>query len=116
MKKGKFCEGIIINFIKDKDKLDKESKFSFKTKDDSNYEFESLNNEEKEKEIIDEFYNYKENYEKYNKIVNELVHEILSTIENFKKIFPYSRCFEVEKNFKEFFKEKYYNILLFKSK
>jgi len=116
MKKGTFCEGIIINFIKDKDKLDIENKFIFKTKDDSNYEFEPLNDEKKEKEIIEEFDNYKKNYEKYNQIVNELVHEILSTIENFKKIFPYSRCFEVEKNFKEFFKEKYYNFLLFKSK
>ena len=112
MKNGKIINGIMINITKSDDKI--KNKFYFKTRDESKYEFEHLDNPEKENEIIREYEIYKENYSKYNKTAQECVDKIFTLINNYKSNIQFANSFDVESNFKKLMIDKYYNILLIK--
>lgn len=102
MKDGKLIDGFIINFIEDKI----ENKFYFKLKDNSEYYFKDLNDELKEKEIIEEYNKIKE----YRKNIQNIFSEYRNMIYRIKLVFQYAQGIKIDKDFKETFL-KYYNVI-----
>ena len=99
IKNDKLNEGImIIASIKDINKI--ENIFYFKEKENSQYIFENLDDEKKEKEIVEEFNKYKLNFMEYNKIIKNLVKKIKNETEQFKRNLDYSQ-YVIETNLKK---------------
>ena len=99
MKDNKLIEGIIISI---KDNKDIENKFYFKLKEDSDYEFNYLDDEDREKELIEEF--NKSNFINFKKeiIVDAIkkINEIILEMKN-----DFIKTIEIEDKFKEYFSE-----------
>ena len=106
MKEKKLTEGKVIHI---KDNGDVKHKFYFKLKDDSQYDFEYLNDEKEEKMLIDEFNNSK--FVKFRKTIEDIFSQIERMIDNMKFYFQYGKQLKMGDDFKEDFSDKL-NILM----
>ena len=105
MKNGILCEGFVIN-IKENGYI--ENKFSFKVENNSKYNFEYLNDEIIEIEMIEKYNKYKLNMTKYNEEIQDLFKEKAQKIDLFKNNFDKASKLDIEKELNTF---KFYNIL-----
>ena len=107
-KDNRLIEGSVI-YVKDNDKI--ENKFTFKLNGELNYIFEYLGNEEKEKELLEEFQN--SNFSKYNQFVQNLYNNIEKLISNIKNDaeLKFGRNLIVEDKFKKIFSDDYNSLV-----
>ena len=85
------------------------NKFSFKLKNDLQYDFEYLNDEKKEKILTDEF--NKSNFVKYRETVEGIFSQIENMIDKIKNNFDYAKNLNTGDDFKNYFSDKL-NILM----
>ena len=85
------------------------NKFSFKLKNDLQYDFEYLNDEKKEKILTDEF--NKSNFVKYRETVKDIFGQIENMIDKIKNNFDYAKNLNTGDDFKNYFSDKL-NILM----
>ena len=98
MKEGLLSEGIVIN-INNNEEV--KNKFYFKKQNNSENEFEILNDNTKEKEIIEEFKLL--NFKDYNKTINKIYSELINMILKIKKQFEYAKDNMNKEQFKNIF-------------
>ena len=99
-------EGDAIYF-KDNDEI--ENKFTFKLNDNLQYDFKYLDDEAKEKQLIEEF--KKSNFLKYKKTIQNIFTNIGEMINNMNNNFKYAKNLIIEDNFKKTFNDDY-NLLI----
>ena len=107
-KDNRLIEGSVI-YVKDNDKI--ENKFTFKLNGELNYIFEYLGNEEKEKELLEEFQN--SNFSKYNQFVQNLynsIEKLITDIKNDAEL-KFGRNLIVEDKFKKIFSDDYNSLV-----
>ena len=98
MKEGVFSEGIVIN-INNNEEV--KNKFYFKKQNNSENEFEILNDNTKEKEIIEEFKLL--NFKDYNRTINKIYSELINMILKIKKQFEDAKDNMNKEQFKNIF-------------
>ena len=99
-------KGMAINI---NDNGEVRNKFLFTLKNDLQYDFEYLNDEEKEKMLTDEF--NKSNFVKYRETVEGIFSQIEKMIDEMKKNFDYAKGLNMGDDFKDYFSDKL-NILM----
>ena len=99
MKEGVLSEGIVININNNNEEV--KNKFYFKKQNNSENEFEILNDNTKEKEIIEEFKLL--NFKDYNKTINKIYSELINMILKIKKQFEYAKDNMNKEQFKNIF-------------
>lgn len=105
MQDKRLTHGMVIS-LNENDEI--ENKFSYKLKDYLQYKYEYLDDEKKEKEMIQE---YKEmNYKEYKRNIQELLNKIDQMITHMKNDFNYARSLDIS-HFKNFFSDNY-NLLI----
>ena len=105
--KNKILQKGYAIYFKDNDEI--KNKFSFKLNDNLQYDFQYLDDETKEKELIEEF--KKSNFLKYKKTIQDIVTNIGEMIDNMKNDFKYGKNLIIEDNFKKTFDDDY-NLLI----
>ena len=106
MKDKRLEKGMAINI---NDNGEVRNKFLFTLKNDLQYDFEYLNDEEKEKMLTDEF--NKSNFVKYRETVEGIFSQIEKMIDEMKKNFDYAKGLNMGDDFKDYFSDKL-NILM----
>ena len=99
MKEGVFSEGIVININNNNEEV--KNKFYFKKQNNSENEFEILNDNTKEKEIIEEFKLL--NFKDYNRTINKIYSELINMILKIKKQFEDAKDNMNKEQFKNIF-------------